>query len=253
MNKTTALGILVLALIVIGLVWYAATHPTRALAPGGSTTTTIAASPLAEHGTYYDIVMNYPTTTPLAGSANSAAVTTMHDWIMSTVAEFKGIAPFDTLSPADAANMGLSEGRKYTLQTSYLIGSSEHTVSYIFTVYEDTGGAHGNTFFKTFVFDTTSGALLALPDLFTDGSSYLNTLSSMARGALPGIIGDGADTSMIRDGTTPDAKNFADFFFDGADFVILFPPYQVAPYAAGPQTLRLHSSDLKSILKSQYP
>lgn len=262
MNKTptiyTFLGALILVIILAGLMWYAATHPTKALAPGGGTaTTTIAASPLAEHGTYYDIVMNYPTTTPLRENANASAVAAMQGWVRNTVTSFKQPAGTDldlaTVSADEAQKMGLSAEHKYSLQSSYLIGSSAHTISYIFTIYVDTGGAHGNIFFKTFVFDKDTGNLLSLSDLFQDNSNYLNTLSTMARTRLAASLGTSGDAGMIKDGTAPSEQNFQNFFFDGTDFVVVFPPYQVAAYAAGPQTLRIASSDLQGVLKSTYP
>ena len=146
--------------------------------------------------------------------------------------------------------MGFDKGRKETLQITYLIASSAHTVSYIFTIYEDTLGAHGNTFFHTFTFDTGTGASLSLADIFS--SSYLDTLSSISRTKLPSVIGDDADPAFINNGTTPDEKNFENFFFDNRDFVVLFAPYQVAAYADGPQTLRIPLSELSSILKPEY-
>ena len=57
---------------------------------------------------------------------------------------------------------------------------------------------------------------------------------------------------MINMGTTPEEVSFENFYFDGNDLVILFAPYQVAAYAAGPQTLRIPLSELASILKPEY-
>lgn len=260
MEKNTLLGLGAIIIVLGALVWYAALHPTTAKAPTGSLTassTLLSVTPYTEHGTYYDITMNFPTTTPLTGEANTAAVAAMQGWAQNTVTSFKQPAGTDinlsTLTTDEAQKMGLSTEHKYTLQTSYLIGSSEHTISYIFTVYVDTGGAHGNIFFKTFVFDKNTGALLSLSDLFQDSADYLNTLSTMARTRLAASLGTSGDAGMIKDGTTPSEQNFQNFFFDGTDFVVVFPPYQVAAYAAGPQTLRIASSDLQSVLKSAYP
>jgi hypothetical protein len=69
---------------------------------------------------------------------------------------------------------------------------------------------------------------------------------------LPAIIGSDAVGSFITDGTTPNDANFANFFVDNNTLVILFAPYQVAPYAAGPQTLRIPFSQLSGILKAEY-
>ncbi len=260
MEKNTLVGLGAIIIVLGALVWYAALHPTTAKAPtdsGTASSTLMSVTPYSEHGEYYDIAMNFPTTTPLTGEANTAAVAAMQGWVQNTVSSFKQPAGTDlnltTLTADEAEKMGLSAEHKYTLQTSYLIGSSEHTISYIFTVYVDTGGAHGNIFFKTFVFDKNTGNLLSLSDLFQNNVDYLNALSSMARTRLAASLGTSGDTKVIQAGTTPDDANFQNFFFDGTDFVVVFPPYQVAAYAAGPQTLRIASADLKNILKSTYP
>ena len=175
----------------------------------------------------------------------------MHSWITAEIAQFKKDGNVLALTPAQATQQGLTAGRKYTLNIVYLEGSSAHTYSYIYTVYKDTGGAHGNTFFKTFTFDASSGKLLSLSDLFT--GSYLQKLSVLSSEKLAQNLGQFASASMIKDGTTPDAAHFANWFFDNNDFVLLFPPYQVAAYAAGPQTVRIPASVLSGLLKNGYP
>jgi hypothetical protein len=243
-------------IVLLGIVWYVSTpasQPQTSRTPVSTTTpATLSGTSYVEHAQYYDIAANYPSTTPLIGSANTAAVGQIDTFISTTISQFKSQGGFSTLTQADATNMGLTPDNKETLDIKYLIASSPHTVSYIFTTYEYTLGAHGNTFFQTFTFNTTTGTLLSLGDVFS-GTSYLNTLSSISRAQLPGVIGQTYDPSFITDGTQPTAANFSSFFFDNSDFVILFSPYQVAPYAAGPQTLRIPTASLQSILNSQYP
>lgn len=256
MRKDIAIGTVVVLVGITGIILYTALKPAPAKAPVGgvaATESVLPAGGYSEHAPYYDIVANYPTTTPLTGAAGGAAIRRMQDFIAQTIAQFKSDGNFANLTPDDIHVLGFDQGRRYTLQTTYLIGSSARTVSYIFTLYEDTGGAHGNTFFHTFVFDTATGQNLSLVDLFTPGASYLDTLSRLSRAKLSDVIGrDMADPSTISSGTTPEEKSFMNFFFDNRDFVILFPPYQVAAYAAGPQTLRIPLSELSGILKPQY-
>jgi hypothetical protein len=61
-----------------------------------------------------------------------------------------------------------------------------------------------------------------------------------------------SDVDFLKEGTSPEDENFETFFFDNAYLTILFAPYQVASYAAGPQTLRIPTSELKDILRSEY-
>ena len=254
MRTSTLSGIIVTLAIVGGIIFYAATKPLTAVAPG--TAAPLPENGYLEHAAYYDIAANYATSTPLLAdigpAANAAAVARMEAFISDTIAQFKTDGNFANLTASDIRTMGFDRGRKETLQIVYLIASSAHTVSYIYTTYLDTLGAHGNTFFHTFTFDTTTGAPLSLADAFLPGSSYLETLSGLAREKLPGTIGQGASAQMLDAGTTPDAKNFANFFFDNKDFVVLFAPYAVAPYAAGTQTLRIPVAQLAAILKPEY-
>ncbi len=256
MKKDTLIGAGAILVVLVGIIAYALLRPLPAKAPGTADASNLPAGSYTEHAAYYDIAANYATSTQLltsvGASADAAAIAQMKNFVGSTIAQFKTDGKFDSLTAQDIKMMGFDQGRKETLNIVYLIASSPRTVSYIFTVYTDTLGAHGNTSFHTFTFDTTTGASLALSDVFTPSSPYSSTLSSLARTMLPGIIGDGADTGMIDSGTTPGNKNFENFFFDNKDFVVLFAPYQVAAYTAGPQTLRIPVSQLSSILKPDY-
>ena len=248
MNKTLLGGSILFAALA-GVVLYAALRP----APSGvGTDPLLPDNGYAEHAQYYDITASYATTTPFSGNANAAAVAHMEKFVAETIAQFKTDGNFANLSPEEVTMMGLDRGRKESLNIVYLVASSPRTMSFVYTIYADTLGAHGNMFFRTFTFDSATGAPLALPDLFLPGTNYLGKLSELAREKLPGVIGEFADARMIADGTAPEEKNFQNFLFDGSDMLILFSPYQVAAYAAGPQTLRIPTSELSNILKPTY-
>ncbi len=260
MKQSTLLGGIVIILVLGGIIWYAAGHPWVGTGSEEASSTPAmalpAASPYVDHGQYYDIAANYPTSTPLAERSNGQAMTTMRLWVADQVAEFKKNGNFDHLTAEDVQMMGYDQGRKQTLQIGYLIASSPietpRTYSYIFTEYLDTLGAHGNDFFKTFTFDAKTGAILSLGDLFQSGTDYLGTLSPLASASLTQSLGDNSTPDMIANGTAADAKNFQNWFLDNRDLVILYAPYDVAPYAAGPQTVRIPLANLASILKPDY-
>ncbi len=252
MNKSTLGGIVALLIILGGVIFYAAVRPAPAKAPGAAEPTALTGTTYIEHAPYYNIVANYATSTPLQGAAGASATALMKNFVADTIAQFKADGNFANLTKKDIQMMGFDQGRKETLNIVYLIASSPRTVSYIFTIYMDTLGAHGNTLFHTFTFDTTTGESLSIGDLFLPGTDYLGTLSGISRAKLPKIIGEFADTSMIANGTTPEDKNFANFFIDNGVLDILFSPYQVGPYAIGPQTLRISTSELSDTLKAEY-
>jgi hypothetical protein len=257
MRRNTIAGITAIVVILAAILGYAALGPQEAQPVwlDGEPVMTPAAltgTQFIEHAPYYDIDINYASTTPLSGDANDAALMQMKIFISDTISEFKNQGNFDNLTPNAITTMGFDKGRKEKLQMLYLIASSPHTISYLFTIYEDTLGAHGNMFFHTFIFNTSTGAPLALADVFLPDSNYLETLSSMSRAKLPAIIGQYSNADFFKSGTMPDEKNFQNFFFDNRDFVILFPPYQVAAFVAGPQTLRIPLSELSGILRPEY-
>lgn len=104
-----------------------------------------------------------------------------------------------------------------------------------FEEFRDTGGAHPNTGYSTFVFDLRRQARLTLADLFSDKAAALAVLSELATRRMELVL----DGSMFPEGLAPTAENFSVFVVDGADVLFTFPPYQVASYAQGPQTLRV--------------
>jgi hypothetical protein len=257
-----------LLVIMAGLLaWYLIERPSLQLPTTATSTPAqtqiqpkldFSAAPLhvIEHGQYYDADLQYPSATPLSNSSNTSANTnaiqTMKAFTQATLATFKKDGQFDTLTPADAQIQGLDQNTKYALSDSYTPYSGSHTISYVFNIYEDTLGAHPNTYFHTFTFDMQSGKSLNLADVFVSGSDYLNQLSTLSRAALTKQQGSNADSSMITNGTTSTTENFQNFVIDGKDFVIIFPPYQVAPYSLGTQTVRIPLADLKSELLPAY-
>jgi len=243
----------VVVLLAAAGVGYLALRPAPSTAPGATDTAFLTGGSYTEHAPYYDIAANYASSTPLSGAANVAAVEAMKSFVAETMTQFKTAGNFTNLTAADVKTLGFDQGRKEKLQILYLMSSSAHTVSYIFTVYTDTLGAHGNTTFTTFVFDKATGARLALADLFTPDSGYLERLSALARATLPANLGDAYNPQMLTDGTVPTEANFAAFFLDNTTLDILFAPYAVAPYSAGPQTLQVLASDLANVLNPSYP
>ncbi len=259
MKRNSWLTLLALVVVLGGLMWYVS-GASGGGASGSVSTTTVSSIPVTgpyvEHGQYYDIAANYPTTTPMRGNAGQAALERIRSFIQNQIAQFKAQGNFANLTPQDIKMMGYASGKKESLDIAYLISTSPagtpRTVSYIFTIYEDTLGAHGNTFFRTFTFDLKTGQELSIGDLFAPGQPYLATLSSLTRTNLTQNLGPNTNPQMLDSGTAPDEKNFQNFFLDNGTLAILFAPYDVAPYAAGPQTVRIPFSDLAGLLQPQY-
>ncbi|RPI99541.1 MAG: DUF3298/DUF4163 domain-containing protein [Chloroflexi bacterium] len=124
---------------------------------------------------------------------------------------------------------------------------SPDVLSIKFNIGDYTGGAHGNLFFRTYTFDLTQERVLTLTDLFQPGADVLGTIAPIVQQSLATQLGDMADTQWIQDGTST-LDDYASFAVTPDAQVFYFPPYQVAAYAVGPQTVSIPLADLSGVL-----
>ena len=255
---------IVLVLVVLALIgWYMISVPAPVHAPTVSSSPVAPAEPIkiADDATYYTVDATYPGTAGLSGSAGAkadeTATATMKAYVEGQIAQFKKDGNFANLTHDDVQMMRLDE-RKYALGIEYKTYEGPATISYVYQLYADTLGAHPNTTYRTFTFDKKTGALLALKDVFTSNAPYLQTLSTKSRAVLPGKIATmesvavtEVDTDYINSGTKPEAEAFQNFYFEGSNLVLLFPPYQVGPYVLGMIELPIPTNELKDV-KAEY-
>lgn len=110
------------------------------------------------------------------------------------------------------------------------------------------GAAHPAHYSHAINYDLSEGRLLTLEELFQPGSAYLETLSAFcledlaARGVL-----------AWEEGALPKAENFQDWNLTPGGMEIMFDEYQVAPYAAGPQTVLIPFERLKDVMNPEGP
>lgn len=126
---------------------------------------------------------------------------------------------------------------------------------------EDTfaGGAHPNHDFFTITYDLKAGRELTLADLFKPRTNYLKAIADYSAKDLQARkdpdSGENMEfaTDIFADGVKPTVDNFRDWAITKKGLLILFPPYQVAAYAYGPQSVIIPYSALKSILRADGP
>lgn len=138
----------------------------------------------------------------------------------------------------------------------------------------DTGGAHPLPIDAAFVYSVHADKLITLDDLFTDPVAARKRLGEMARKSLHAKFmkhapdsGEGTPQArrewsanmqrMLDDGTQPTSGNFSQFIVSndvhGAPgLTLIFPPYQVAPYVFGTQTVDIPLSDFVHLLKPRF-
>ncbi|HEY6332977.1 MAG TPA: DUF3298 domain-containing protein [Blastocatellia bacterium] len=115
------------------------------------------------------------------------------------------------------------------------------------------GAAHPNGYSVTINYDLKSGKEIALKDLFTAGSPYLQTISKICMAKLKNKLGSDSDAQWILGGAGPKAENYKSWNVTTTGLEITFDAYQVAAYAFGSQEVFIQYSDLKSIIKTDGP
>lgn len=264
-KSTSIIGGVVLAVLAIGLIlWYMSEHPAPYVnqkdTQQGQATATPTTNPqktsLDEHGKYYDIIATYPSSTGLSPQANAQALEVMKQFEVNAITAFKEQGNFNNLSAQDIKAFGFDQGRKESLNITYQSKQGQHTVSYVFVMSQDTLGAHPNTYYRTFSWNTSTGDSLQLSDIFSS-SDYLSILSNASRQVLPSIIAKRAgmkvndvDIGYINRGTTADADNFTNWYIEAGNLVLIFPAYQVGPYVLGPQEVPLPLATLSGVKAS---
>lgn len=262
-KRNALIGAAVLGLIVIGLlVWYMMTQQVPSY-PGPqviSPETPIAfeKKEVTDASEYHTSRATYPAVTPLIQSAgpdaDARAVATMKTYAEGLVAGFKERAGFAELTPEDIATIGLGGDRKYELNADFETSEGTKTTTYVYMVYEDTLGAHPNAYYRTFTFNRATGEAVTLDDLLE--GQYLLRLSEISRAKLATQIaaasGGEANMEYIESGTTPTAENFQNFALKGDTLIIIFPPYQVGPWALGTQMVEIPLAEVADILAPAY-
>jgi hypothetical protein len=115
------------------------------------------------------------------------------------------------------------------------------------------GAAHPGHYAITLVWDADRGRALRADELFFEWADWPDALSRAAIPALERDLGEMADAEWIAEGAGPSAGNFARWALVEDGLLVLFDPYQVAPYAAGPQAVTIPREALADILDPAGP
>ncbi len=113
-----------------------------------------------------------------------------------------------------------------------------------------TGAAHPGDISQTANYDLQTGKNLELADLFIPGSDYLGALSNYC---IAQLKTRDIDFQSFELGATPTLQNYRNWNITADGLVITFDEYQVAPYAAGPQTVVIPYSALAPIIQPNGP
>ena len=167
------------------------------------------------------------------------------NYVAKANTEYKSsVADFTPEETKRFATSGLYQELTYDV-----VSANENLISLVFYDSTFSGGAHGNSTTKTINYDLKNNRELTLADLFEPNSDYLQTLSKLSLADLKAQKIEATDDEMLNDGTTPKAENFASWNLTKKGLRFNFDAYQVASYAAGPQSVVISYAKLEKILR----
>ncbi|MDE2071593.1 MAG: DUF3298 domain-containing protein [Patescibacteria group bacterium] len=249
MNTSRTLWALGLIIVVGGLAFVAAgyTTPQEAHVLQGTLSQDGRSYTYAEDKPYYSVSVEYPAHTALSGGADIKAREFMETALQAQVVQFKQDSGVETLTAQDAQYQNITADHKYALGIEYKEYGSPNYDSFLFSIYEDTLGAHPNGFFKTFVFDQ-NGKIISIEDIVK--GKGLSALAALVRAdvvkQMQTRLGQqDVSGALFEDGLAPTDNNYSNFIVDNTDLLIELPPYQVAAYAMGTFEVRVPLSNFQ--------
>src|SRR6185295_4958824 len=116
------------------------------------------------------------------------------------------------------------------------------------------GAAHPNSYAETLNFDLKNGKPLKFADLFKPGAKYIQAIANYCIADLKKQASEkGLMPEEIEKGAAAKADNYIGWTITKKGLGIEFDPYQVGPYAAGPQFVLVPYSNLKDIINPEGP
>lgn len=128
----------------------------------------------------------------------------------------------------------------------------ENLKSLMLEIYDYAGGAHGNVYYKTWVFNK-KGDVFSLADLFKKDADFLSEIFPLVKEDLAKQLHEPFDQDWLDRGTgDEDESNYKNFVLDEENLIFFFPPYQVASYAEGQKVVKIPLVKLSNILKNNF-
>lgn len=172
-----------------------------------------------------DIRMGYPELQ--AGGSTSSRETfnkAMKAYIDGTVDQFK--KDFEAAGSA-------SDAGDWLLSSDYRVPyTSPSLVSVVIDGSMYQGGAHPNSFYQTFIYLVQKERFVSAEEVFSEASDLLAASDAAQKELAARNI---SDAEWIQNGAGPSMENYRHVYVTEAGLAVIFPPYQVAAYAAGPQ------------------
>ena len=191
-----------------------------------------------EQNKNYTVEINYPNVKSKQLLAYS------DDYIKNKKKEFK-----EEISTVDVLN-----GSKYEFKANYKINDNNNILGLHLNISEYTGGAHHIRYDKSYYYNKVSDEIVSIKD-FLEKDTSLDKLANLSYYYVMKYSDDNNlnfDKEGVKEGLSSNLNNFEHFNFidDGLEFI--FPPYQIAYYAAGEIKIVIPYNELKGIIKNKY-
>ncbi len=207
---------------------------------------TLNSTPFAESkdGPIYTITAQIPTITGSADPRVAAFNTRMNEIVKKEVDAFRA----DIL--ANQPVVPFVAGSSFDVQYE-LIGQRGEVWSIKFAVMRFLdGAAHPNHYSVTLNYDLAQRRELTLDELFLHGVNHMQTIADYCKAELS-KRDIGYTDPIFQTGADPLAENYRNWNISNEGLIITFDPYQVAPYAAGAQTIVIPFAELQQLMSPQ--
>ena len=189
---------------------------------------------------WYEAKIDYPN--------NNKVVT---DKIFSMWADFAKENTLKAYTNLADAKKGLDinvDGLKYSFIAEYSIATSTNYITYVYTIYNFTGGAHGSTYVFPITLNQKNEVVKVeeiLPNNLLDKVSKNSKAKILAEKRKRMSDYTAKDDTFIDEGVKPTRENYSNVWPIGdGDIMIDFGQYQVGPYAEGIYDIRISRNEL---------
>ena len=190
----------------------------------------------------------------LAGNANAAGFNRIAKAkVMRSIARFR-----EELAGMTAADLKLMGKANSYINVAYGVEfADDDLISVNFFESTFSGGAHPNQNAFTLTYDLKAGRELKLADLFKPRTKFLSTIADYCMHDLKARKDPDSGENMgfaqdiFEDGAKPTAENYANWNITKKGLLITFPPYQVAAYVYGQQSVIIPWLQLKEIAQPE--
>jgi hypothetical protein len=127
-------------------------------------------------------------------------------------------------------------GPENSFIADYVLFGTPQTITVLFSKFTDSGGAHGFTDLESITWSVFGGGELGYADIFAHTDGLWEFLADYAQRELRPKLGElWLAAPEFASGLAPAETSFRRFALTPEGLSLFFPPYQVAPYACGPQ------------------